>query len=613
MSGDVFGNGMLLSRQIRLLAAFDHRHIFVDPDPDPETTFVERERMFALGRSSWEDYDQSLLSPGGFIVPRGSKEVQLTPEARVALGIPDEVETVDGESLIRHILLAPAELLWNGGIGTYVKASRETNGEVGDASNDPVRVDADQLRVQVVGEGGNLGFTQVARIQYAMAGGRINTDALDNSGGVDMSDREVNLKVLLGEAQRVGRLEQEARNRLLEELTEAEVALVLEDNESQSLAVSLDEIRVGDRLDDFMDLMAGLERANLLDRGAEDLPDAETLQDRVQADGKTLVRPELCVLLAYAKLQLKAEVLRSDLPDDPATEGYHRNYFPPRAVHEAGEEALVGHRLRREIIATQLTNDLVDLMGATFVYRVARDTGKPQAEVARAWVIASRLAGHREIIERLREARGRSPAPVVYRWVLGLARVLERTTRWVLANVGEDEATETSIREYREGLDTLRRRFPDLVTGDDALLFENLVRELTEANADPEVARSLITLRFLDQLLEILGVARSADADAEDAARAYYSVSHCFHTGWLRGALLSAAGDDRWEQRAAQGMHDEVARAHQRLTVATLNRYEGSATDLERYQALLEQVREDEAPSLSALWAVVRELSTLGR
>jgi glutamate dehydrogenase len=611
MSGDVFGNGMLLSRQIRLLAAFDHRHIFVDPDPDPEPTYVERERMFALGRSSWEDYDQSLLSPGGFIVPRGSKEVGLTPEARGALGIPEDVETVDGESLIRHILMAPAELLWNGGIGTYVKSSGETHAEVGDASNDPVRVNADELRVQVVGEGGNLGFTQVARIDYALAGGRINTDALDNSGGVDMSDREVNLKVLLGEAQRAGRLDVKARNQLLEDLTDAEVALVLQDNESQSLAVSLDEIRVGERVDDFLDLMAGLERAQLLDRAAEDLPSTESVRERFETSGQALVRPELSVLLAYAKLQLKGAVLRSPLPDDPATEGYHRNYFPPQAVYGAGEDALSQHRLRREIVATQLTNDLVDVMGATFAYRVARDTGRPLAEVARAWVIASRLAGHREIIERLREVRGRSPAPVVYRWVLGLGRVLERTTRWVLANVGADETTDGSVEENREGLETLRKQFPDLVTGEEDELFQRLVGELTLANADLEVARSLITLRFLDQLLEILGVARRVGADPEDAARAYYAVSDCYQTGWLRGAVLAAAGDDRWEQRAAQGMHDEVALAHQRLAAATLEAKAGSAGDLQRYQELLEQVREDETPSLSALWAVVRELSTL--
>jgi NAD-specific glutamate dehydrogenase len=226
-------------------------------------------------------------------------------------------------------------------------------------------------------------------------------------------------------------------------------------------------------------------------------------------------------------------------------------------------------------------------------------------------VIASRLAGHREIIERLREVRGQSPAPVVYRWVLGLGRVLERTTRWVLANVGEDETTDGSVEENREGLATLRKRFPDLVTGAEAELFNRRVGELTGANADLGVARSLITLRFLDQLLEILGVARSVGADAEEAARAYYAVSDCYQTGWLRDAVLAAAGDDRWEQRAAQGMHDEVALAHQRLTAMTLEAKAGAAGDLKRYQELLEQVREEEAPSLSALWAVVRELSTL--
>ena len=290
MSGDVFGNGMLLSRQIRLIAAFDHRHVFLDPDPDPERSFVERERLFRLPRSSWADYDRKLLSKGGVIVPRGTKEVALEPEALRALGLPEDADPSDGESLIQAVLKAPVELLWNGGIGTYVKSSEQTHADAGDPTNDPVRVDADQLRCLVVGEGGNLGLTQEARIQYAQRGGRINTDAVDNSGGVDLSDHEVNLKILLNRVVPSGRMTEEQRNQLLEELTDQVAALVLLDNRAQSRAVSLDEQRAIESADDFRDLITRLEKMGLLDRAAETLPTFEAITERL-AEGGTFTRP----------------------------------------------------------------------------------------------------------------------------------------------------------------------------------------------------------------------------------------------------------------------------------------------------------------------------------
>ncbi|HZD06131.1 MAG TPA: NAD-glutamate dehydrogenase domain-containing protein, partial [Longimicrobiales bacterium] len=387
MSGDVFGNGMLLSPQIRLVAAFDHRHVFIDPDPDPETSYAERQRLFRLGRSSWDDYDRTLLSEGALIVLRGAKEVQLSDGARSVLGLPGDTGPLDGESLVRAVLKAPVELLWNGGIGTYVKASTETHGDAGDPPNDAVRVDADALRCEVVGEGGNLGFTQLARIEYGLRGGRIDTDALDNSGGVDLSDREVNLKILLNPAVRSGDMEPGHRNEVLERLTDAVAELVLDDNRSQSLAVSLDEVRVRDGTDDFRDLMSALEKSALLDRAAEFLPTLEQLVERGEEAGKDLTRPELCVLLAYAKLHLKTHLASSEVPDDPAAESYLRDYFPTRAVVEAGQDRLRRHRLRREIVASQITNDIVDLMGAAFVHRVARDMGRTPAEVAGAWLV----------------------------------------------------------------------------------------------------------------------------------------------------------------------------------------------------------------------------------
>ena len=543
MSGDVFGNGMLLSRHIKLIAAFDHRHVFIDPAPDPETSFRERERVFGLGSSSWEDYDRSCMSEGAMIVPRGAKEVDLTPEAKVVLGVPDDAGALDGESLIQAVLRAPAELLWNGGIGTYVKAPEESNGDVADPPNDPVRVNSDELRCRVVGEGGNLGFTQRARIEFALRGGRINTDALDNSGGVDLSDHEVNLKILLGHSVRSGAMDEGRRDHLLEELTDDVATLVLADNERQSLAISLDELRAETGLDDFRDMMSSLEKTGALDRASENLPTWEVLFARLEELGQSLVRPELCVLLAYAKLDLMGRLLESDLPDDPAAYDYLRGYFPAASLEVAGEESLDHHRLRRQIIACQLTNDLVDLMGATFVNRVSRDTGRTPSEVAGAWLIAARLADHDALVQRVSGAGDGLSSRVVYRWLLGLARVLERTTRWLLLNVEVDQETATVIERHQDGLGRLRADFGEFVAGDDRVVYERRIAEIERHGAEPDLAKNLITLRFLDQLLEILRVALETGAKPLVAGRAYYQISELFYVPWLRQAVFgSAAG-----------------------------------------------------------------------
>lgn len=623
MSGDVFGNGMLLSRQIRLLAAFDHRHIFLDPDPDPEITFRERERLFALGRSSWADYDTSLLSEGGAIIPRGAKSVDLHPNVRLALGIPEDMEIADGEALIRAVLRAPAELLWNGGIGTYVKSSSESRGDVGDTANDAVRIDARELRVRVVGEGGNLGFTQRARIEFALAGGRVNTDAIDNSGGVDLSDHEVNLKILLSGAVAAGELTLEGRNELLEELTDDVAELVLRNNRSQSLAVSLDEVRAREGVEDFRHLMSSLERQKVLDRQDEELPDWETLLERLDR-GLSLARPELCILLAYSKLHLTSRILAGSLPDDPAAERYLRDYFPERAREAAGEH-LAGHRLRREIIAGQFTNELVDLMGATFVERVVRDTGRSSSEVARAWLITAGLAGARELVERLREAEERLPAPVVGRWYLGLSRVMERTVRWILAHVEPGEPVARVVEDSEVGLSRLRGAFGEVVSGADRSLYEDLVDELRELGAGEDFARGLITLRFLDQLLEILRVARVCKTDPVESARAFYRMADVLRLPWLRHTILEAAGDDRWEQRVVQGLMEDLTRAHHRLTVALMERAQGSgevqeeaeallaenAADVQRFQELLQELSDEERVSVSGVSVAVREVTLM--
>ncbi len=625
MSGDVFGNGMLLSEQIRLVAAFDHRHVFIDPDPDPASTFAERKRIFELGPSSWDEYDRSLLSEGGMIVPRGSKEVDLTPQAREALGVPEDFGVVDGETLIRAVLRAPVELLWNGGIGTYVKASFESHSDAGDTSNDSVRVDATELRCSVVGEGGNLGLTQAARIQYALAGGRINTDALDNSAGVALSDREVNLKILLGPSVEEGRLAGDDRNTLLEALTDDVAERVLRDNWSQSMAVSLDLLRQEEQLDEFGELMATFERAGFLDRQAEGLPSLQVLVER-GGDGLGLARPELCVLLAYAKLAVKADVVESDLPDDAAVHRYLLGYFPREAVREAGREQLGSHPLRREIITSQVTNDLVDIMGATFVSRLMRDTGHTAHEVVWGWVIASRLTDHRRYLDEMAEGAGRGlRAQDAYRWALGLSRVLERTTRWVLRNVSSEADAESVIARYEPGLRELRDGFSELVAGEDQATFERLVADVIELGAEDDFAREMVTLRFLDQMLEVLRVAGDTAADPSDAARAFYRVSELLSVPWVREAILESAEDDRWEQRAAQALVEDLTRAHHRLVSQVMREraagvdvgesarrlLEQRRKDVDRFRRLLDEVRAEEGMTLAGLSVAVREITLL--
>jgi glutamate dehydrogenase len=627
MSGDVFGNGMLLSEQIRLIAAFDHRHIFIDPDPDPATTFAERSRMFALGRSSWDDYDRGVLSEGGMIIPRGAKEVELTQQARKALGIKEgEDDPANGEALIRAVLKAPVELMWSGGIGTYVKSPSETHAQAGDPSNDAVRVDASELRCEVVGEGGNLGFTQRARIEYALLGGRINTDALDNSGGVDMSDHEVNLKILLAPAVAEGRLDEERRNALLEELAESVADLVLDNNRSQSLAISLDELRAKEGLDDFRDLMFALEKAGELDRAAEVLPSTDVLQERRER-GQAMARPELCVLLAYAKLSLKPRLLASSLPDDPVTESYLLGYFPRKATLVAGQDHLAAHRLRREIIAAEVTNDLVDLMGAGFVTRLIRDTGGSAEDVVRAWLVASRLADHRALLGQMAQQATVLNVRVSYRWLMGLARVLERTARWVLQNVDPTEASARVVDQNLAGLAELRESFGEFVRGEERTLFEARVREIQDVGADEAFSRRLITLRFLDQLLDILEIAREIDTDAVATAHAYYQTSEAFDIPWLRRRTFAAAGDDQWEVRAAQVLSDDLSRAHRKVAIGLLRRVAEARDELadplhdyvaslksrevERFQGIVEELKAEDTIGLAAVSVAARELSAV--
>jgi glutamate dehydrogenase len=619
MSGDVFGNGMLLSRTLELVAAFDHRHVFLDPDPDPEASFEERRRLFGMDRSSWDDYDREAISEGGGVWERGAKEIRLSPEARRLLDV--EEETVNGEALVRAVLTADVDLLWNGGIGTYVKASDETHGEVGDPGNDDVRVDASDLRADVVGEGGNLGFTQRARVEYALRGGRINTDALDNSAGVDMSDHEVNLKILLRAALEEGRLDPADRNRLLAEVTDEVAADVLSNNYTQSLAVSLDEHRVQEVPAEFRDTLVQLEREGELDRALEDLPTGEELLER-QEEGAFLTRPELAVLMAHAKNQLRERLRTSELPDDPGMRELQRSYFPEAVVEQVGEDLLDRHRLQRRIVASRLTNRFVDRMGATSHVELVRETGKSPARVVRAWYCACRVAEVDELYDRLRRAEPEVPAGVQIQWHLQISEVLERATRWLLTHQDPSRTVEETVRRYRGPVDRLRGALADLLRDDRRERFRRLQSLHETDGLEAPLAAELTTLQYLDGLLPVAELARVHGLDAGLVGEVYFGLAEAIDFPWLQDALDRVAGADLWEQRAARSLALELEDARTRMASRVVRRVqgppdveramaefrEGRREGLERIRQVLEDVRAVERPNLSTMMVAVQAI-----
>nr|MBA3487930.1 NAD-glutamate dehydrogenase [Longispora sp. (in: high G+C Gram-positive bacteria)] len=432
MSGDVFGNGMLLSQHIRLVAAFDHRHIFIDPNPDAAFSFVERQRMFALPRSSWDDYNPSLISEGGGVFPRTAKSIMITPQIRAALGLDGTVTELSPPELMKAVLKAPVDLLWNGGIGTYVKASSESNADVGDKSNDALRINGKDLRVKVVGEGGNLGFTQRGRIECALAGGRINTDAIDNSAGVDCSDHEVNIKILLNGVVQFGALDLVDRNALLAEMTDEVAELVLVDNYAQATVLGTAGVQAHSMLPVHRRMIADLERSGRLNRELEALPTEEEIDSRASA-GIGLTSPELAVLLAYIKIALEQEILATTLPDEDWTNQILTGYFPT-PLRQRYEAEMHNHPLRREIVTTVLVNEVINRGGISFVYRAAEESGAEQEDVLRAYVVVREVFGLRDVWDAVEELDNQVSTEVQTAVLLKARRLMDRAVRWLLQN-----------------------------------------------------------------------------------------------------------------------------------------------------------------------------------
>ncbi len=624
MSGDVFGNGLLRSRRLRLLAAFNDREIFLDPDPDPELSYRERERLFHLPRSAWSDYAPTSLSRGGGVYPRGAKSVPLSAEARALLDL--GASAPSGEEAVRAILRLPVDLLWSGGIGTYVKASDEHHADVADPGNDAVRIDARELRAAVVAEGGNLGLTQRARIEYALASGHINTDAIDNSGGVDLSDHEVNLKIALHPRHTGGELSAEARNALLAELAEPVCEAVLAHNRSQALGQSLDQARSRTQLAAFRDLTSILEDEAGLDRQLAQLPTREVLRAR-RGVYLGLTRPELAVLMAHTKLDLRHRIAPSPLCDDPALEATLLGYFPSAVAHRFAA-AVLHHPLRREIISVGLANDLVDSMGMTFLVRAVRDTGREVLEVVRAWSAAREITGALVVREQLAAARDRLTMAAEQRAMLELGGALERATLWLAQTLPAGLALADLVERFREPVATLLATWPEPLTPERRSAHAAAVAGLIGAGLEAPLADRLVRHARTDEALEISHIARAAAVPLPRAAEAYVHTVTLVDLDWIRDVLPSTLpGEDRWEPRAVASLLEVLLDMRRQLTMHVLGQQRGDAPigeclrafaatcrdQLDVVQGLIRDLKAAAQPTLPALLVLMREVGRLAR
>jgi glutamate dehydrogenase len=601
MSGDVFGNGMLLSKHIRLVAAFDHRHIFIDPNPDAARSYRERERMFKLPRSSWDDYDKSLISKGGGVWPRSAKSIPLSPEAKAALGIDPAVQAMSPNELLSAILRAPVDLLWNGGIGTYVKASSESHADVGDRANNAIRINGRDLRCKVVGEGGNLGLTQLGRIEAALHGVLLNTDFIDNSAGVDTSDHEVNIKILLNAEVQAKRLTLPARNKLLAAMTDEVAELVLNDNYRQNQAISLMERMSHTRLGSKQHFIRTLEQQGLLDRQIEFLPSDAEIAER-KARGVGLTRPELAVLLSYAKLVIYPQLLASDVPEDPYLSKELVRYFP-QPLQEKYAKAMQGHRLKREIIATAVTNSLVNRMGATFTMRMQEDTGRSAAEVARAYTIVREALEARDLWAQIDALDGKVPEAAQIDALQTIWHLMRTMSRWLLSRPGKLPEITRAMAQLGEGLREVRSAFPDVLSDVRRDAYMARLQDWKAKGFPSALAQQLAALPLLEFGCDIVEIAQARRLSAVEVARAYFALGAALHLPWLYDQIDALPVDGRWQALARNALREELA-TQQRAIVTQLLSDRGRKPMEARVRAWLD--RDD--PTLRFTQAMLADL-----
>jgi glutamate dehydrogenase len=623
MSGDVFGNGMLLSEHIRLVAAFDHRDIFLDPGPVAATSYAERKRLFGLARSSWQDYDTSLISEGGGVYPRSLKSIPVTPQVRAALGLDDGVRALTPAELMRAILLAPVDLLWNGGIGTYVKSSAETDAEVGDKANDAIRVDGADLRCRCVGEGGNLGLTQRGRIEYAAHGGRINTDFIDNSAGVDTSDHEVNIKILLDRVVANGDLTGKQRNQLLASMTEEVGTLVLRDNYEQNTALANAVSQAPQLMHVHEDWIRRLERQRLLDRALEALPSRKTVSGRLERK-QGLTAPELSVLMAYTKIVLADELLDTDLADDPFLRNDLFGYFPTN-MRQTYREWMETHPLRREIIITQVVNDLVNGAGMTFFHRLSEETAASADELVRANFVAREIFGSRALIDEINSHDNTIDAAVQTRMRLEMRTLVERTSRWLINNRRPPMDSEATVDFFGVIAQQVVGSLPEILGGREADAFEARRDSLVRSGVPEGLAVQVAVLPPAYQALSIVETSRRDDVDPIEVARVHFALGERLGLSALVARILALPRDDRWQTMARAALRDDLHSVHAQLTAQVLaatehdqpvpvrvaDWEEGDAVVVSRAVRTLDEICADEHADLARLSVGLRVVRTL--
>jgi glutamate dehydrogenase len=563
MSGDVFGNGMLLSRHIKLVAAFDHRHIFLDPDPDPATSFAERQRLFGLPRSSWADYDTKLISAGGGVWPRTAKSVPVSPQARLALGIGDTGPALTPDQLVSAILAAPVGLLWNGGIGTYVKASTESHADAGDRANDGVRIDAPRLRAQVVAEGGNLGLTQAARIEYALAGGLVNTDFIDNSAGVDTSDHEVNIKILLQEKVTAGELTLDARGELLQEMTGDVAALVLRANYHQNRALAAARAQAPQMLHVHARYLRKLERERRIDRDIDSLPgDKEIAERRSASLGLTV--PEFAVLLAQAKISAVEDVLASDLPDDPFLRSVLAAYFPA-PLRFAYADEMGRHPLRREIITTAIVNAMVDRSGITFLFRMNEETGASVPDMSRAWLVAHEVFDMAGFFAQVEALDGQVDVATQLALLLEGRKLTERAVRWLLHSRRTPFDIQATIDFLADGVAAVTASLPKLLAGRDLAGFRERQEAYVARDVPADLAERVAAMVPAYSAVDVVDIAASTGREVAETAEVYFDLADRLQITRLRDQIVALPRDDRWNTMARGALRDDLYTAHAAL------------------------------------------------
>jgi len=628
MSGDVFGNGMLLSQHIRLLAAFDHRHIFIDPTPDVAESFVERMRLFELPRSSWADYDQALISAGGGVFPRTAKSIPITEQMQDAVGLDPAVTALSPTELMHAILLAPVDLLWNGGIGTYIKAAGETNAAVGDKANDALRVDGADLRAKVVGEGGNLGVTQLGRIEFARAGGRINTDAIDNSAGVDTSDHEVNIKIALQRRVEAGELDEPGRLTLLSSMTDEVASLVLADNRGQNRVLGAARLHAPAMLTVHSRLIDALVDSGRLDRALEFLPTHAQINARIAA-GDGLAGPELCVLLAYVKAGLSAAMLDSTLPDDPAYAARLPEYFPSnmRDGSDLAVRSIAQHPLAREIVTTETVNELVNRAGISYSFRLEEEMAATPEDAIRAYTITSEVFDLPAIWAAVAALDNRVSAETQDTLNLRARRLLDRATRWLLTRRPQPLDVMAEIARYARPVADLTPLLPKLVCGDDQVSVAEETAELVAAGAPAALASTVAYSLHTFSLLDAVDVAADTGRDLMECAELLYALSAHLDFDRLLTSVTGLERGDRWHALARQALRDDLYRSLRMLTADVLSTTSGeqdaqhkiaqweqeNASRLARARRTLGEIAAVSGGDLAALSVAAREIRSMIR